>query len=125
MGRIQKIQRIQKIRNIAFLRAFSAPLVIAMFLSSCATYKTVMPDKGKVTLVTVAQEIPEAQLLDVRIQVFDPGTLPTSKNASLGLSEQVRKAEARYIPVQIKNAMQQTGMFAGATSPNTLYRRIA
>jgi hypothetical protein len=55
--------------------------------------------------------LPEDQLLDVNVQIFDPGKLPSSKSASRGLSDDIRKAEARYIPVHLRDAIQRTGQW--------------
>lgn len=51
----------------------------------------------------------EAELLAVRIETFDPGTLPSDPKTVKGLSLEIRRAEARYIPVQLRNTMQKSG----------------
>ncbi len=54
-------------------------------------------------------EIPDSRLLGVRIAVFDPGELPESKDQSSGLSMEIRRAEARFVAIHLKNVMQRTG----------------
>jgi hypothetical protein len=56
-------------------------------------------------------EIPEDQLLDVGIQVFDPGPSLQGEDADdeIPISEDTRKAEARFIPYHLKNTLQKTG----------------
>jgi hypothetical protein len=54
-------------------------------------------------------EIPEAQLLDVGIEVFDPGEVDDGDDA--GLSAEVRKAESRFMPVHLKHTMQRSGQW--------------
>ena len=82
--------------------------LLVVLLSSCATYRRVRSDKGKVLLDAERTEVPESLLLDVRIPVFDPGELPESENAARGISEVIRKAESKYMAIQLKNAMQQS-----------------
>ncbi|HED18500.1 MAG TPA: hypothetical protein ENI74_03245, partial [Gammaproteobacteria bacterium] len=54
-------------------------------------------------------EISESQLLDVWIELFDPGELQKDEDESKGLSMDIRKAEARYLPVLLHNTMEKTG----------------
>jgi hypothetical protein len=56
-------------------------------------------------------EIPSDELLDVSIEVFDPG-LPEEDPSALeeeGIYPGVRKSEARYIPFLLKNTLESTG----------------
>jgi hypothetical protein len=62
-----------------------------------------------VALQSAAAEIPEDRLLDVWIELFDPGTLPRDKDDASGLSMDIRQAESRYMPVELRDAMEQTG----------------
>ena len=55
------------------------------------------------------QELPESGLLNVSIKVFDPGELPEDSDEALGLSEKIRDAEARFIPIHLKYTLQRTG----------------
>ena len=81
-----------------------------MVLSACSTTaggrrnieETVVVDKS-------LTEIPESQLLNASIEVFDPGTLPGDEKEANGLSMDIRKAEARYIPEQLRSTMEKTG----------------
>ncbi|MCK5604130.1 hypothetical protein KAR91_19740 [Candidatus Pacearchaeota archaeon] len=112
MGGIQKIQKLYALRNISILHDFVLPLFLVVLLSSCAmTYPKVEIDTENVALTSVQAEIPESHLLDIRIQIFDPGELPSTEDAdaSRGLSEEIRKAESQYMAVQLKKALQQTG----------------
>lgn len=109
MGRISKLQKIKPLKICAILHYSLLPLLLTFLLSSCTTYRTLDPDKSKISLISTQTEIPENQLLDVRIQIFDPGNLPSSKEEQRGLSPEIQKAEAHYIPTQLKKAMQQTG----------------
>ena len=54
------------------------------------------------------REIPQAELLDINIAVFDPGyTEPVEEDS--GIFPQVRKAEAGYIPYRLRETLQSTG----------------
>jgi len=70
---------------------------------------------GPVELLQAQAEIPEASLLDVGIQIFDPG-LPDDEYERYRLEEKgvyadVRKAEARYIPLRLKQTLETTGFW--------------
>jgi len=54
-------------------------------------------------------EIAESQLLDIWIARFDPGELPGDKDEARGLSVEIRGAEARYMPVQLRTTLEKTG----------------
>lgn len=64
-----------------------------------------------VEAIQAQTEIPEDLLLDVGIQVFDPG-LPEDDEHALedeGVFPGLRKSEARYIPFLLKNTLESTG----------------
>lgn len=67
-----------------------------------------------VEAIQATEEIPEASLLDVAIEVFDPGApepgTATAK-AMEGVFPEVRRSEARYIPMQLKQTLQSTGQW--------------
>lgn len=81
-----------------------------MLLSACTTTsggrrnieESVVVDKS-------LAEIPESQLLNASIEVFDPGALPEDEKEANGLSMDIRKAEARYMPEQLRATMEKTG----------------
>lgn len=59
-------------------------------------------------------EIPESELLDVGIQILDPGLPPYKPVMELeekGIFEDVRQAESRYIPVRLMETLQATGQW--------------
>lgn len=62
--------------------------------------------------IQATTEIAESQLLDVSVEVFDPGipdlTTMTPKQKA-GIYPEVRKSEARYVPMQLKETLQATG----------------
>ena len=89
--------------------------VAVMFFAttSLATSTAWSGDDEAVALIQVQAEVPEEELLDVGIQVFDPG-LPTDDDELLKLEQKgvfpdIRKSEARYVPFQLMQTIQSTG----------------
>ena len=65
--------------------------------------------KDEEVLQKASQELPEDQLLDVWIELFDPGELPKDEDDARGLSMEIREAEARHMPVHLRGVMEKTG----------------
>lgn len=69
--------------------------------------------KDPVALRQADREIPEHELLDVGIRVFDPGLPEDEQERALleekGVFADVRKSEARYIPIRLKDTLAATG----------------
>lgn len=84
-------------------------LIIFALLSGCSSLGPTREVNGTVPLQVSTREIPENQLLDVWIELFDPGKLPEDEDESMGLSLDIRDAEARYIPEQLRATMENTG----------------
>lgn len=83
-------------------------LIVLMMTSGCAS----IPGNqvaDQVRPLTVDGEIEEDKLLNVSIQVFDPGVIPEDTDESEGLSQGIRDAEARFVPVHLKYSLQRTG----------------
>ena len=71
------------------------------------------PERPPVVVERATTEVPEAELLDVGIQVFDPG-LPPGTDVMLeekGIFADVRRSEARYMPVLLASTLQETGFW--------------
>lgn len=58
-------------------------------------------------------EIPEDRLLDVAIDLFSPGVSEGDPSPLLkkGIRSAVRKSEARYIPIHLRNTLQSSGQW--------------
>lgn len=89
-------------------RGLLLALLVAVPIAGCSTQQVV---KENATTASVAQqEVPENQLLDVSVVVFDPGLPATEEEIEKkGLFPEVRRAEARFIPYQLKETLQTTG----------------
>jgi hypothetical protein len=84
-------------------------LVLLLLISGCTTLGTHRDVSGHVPLNKSVSEVPEDQLLDIWVEVFDPGVLPTDPEDAAGLSPDIREAEARYLPEQLRATMEKTG----------------
>ncbi len=84
--------------------------ILLLVGAGCATQRV---PHGSTPIVQATGEIPQDLLLEIGIEVFDPG-LPEQKEE---MEEEelvfagVRQAEARFIPYQLKNTLQQTGQW--------------
>ena len=84
-------------------------LIVFALLGGCSTLGPTHDVKGPVPLNKAIAEVPEAELLDVWIELFDPGELPEDEDEAMGLSMDIREAEARFIPEQLRTTMESTG----------------
>jgi len=91
------------------LRTILHPVFIfLLILSGCARVPgPQVPDH--VAPIMAEQELAESALLNVSIKVFDPGKLPEDSEEGLGLSKEIRAAEARFVPIHLKYTLQRTG----------------
>ncbi len=86
-----------------FLVLFAALLV----LSGCASLKGEVAES--VRPLTAKTELSSSELLDVAIAVFDSKPLTDKEIREMGLSEEIRSAEERFMPIHLKYTMQRTG----------------
>ncbi len=78
-----------------------------LFLTACsATHQTIREDTR---IQRPDVEVAETQLLDVWISLFDPGELPEDEDDVQGLSVEIREAEARYMPLLLRDTLERTG----------------
>jgi hypothetical protein len=83
---------------------------LSVLLGACANnYPTRTASYKETPIDRPAAPPSDAELLAVRIETFNPGALPADPKAAQGLSLDIRKAEARYIPVQLRSTMQKSG----------------
>jgi hypothetical protein len=91
-----------------------ALLAASMVLSGCVTSET--KPIPKVEAKQAAVHIPEAELLDVGIRVFDPGIPKNLEGDEEALAKKriypdLRKAEARYIPTLLRETLEETAQW--------------
>jgi hypothetical protein len=101
----------------------AAALATSMALTGCVTSETKPVPKIEPKQATV--HIPEAELLDVGIRVFDPGIPKNIENDDEALAKKriypdLRKAEARYIPTLLRETLETTAQWGAVrVIPNT------
>ena len=91
------------------MNRFFVLLAALLILSGCATLRHEVADGVRPIVAT--QELDSSELLDVAIVVFDSKKLTDKEVNKLGLSEEIRQAEQRYIPIHLKYTMQRTGLW--------------
>jgi hypothetical protein len=95
--------------TLAARRALLLTVLVLGLLTGCASLGLHQATPGSATVQKAMAEIPEAQLLDVWIALFDPGELPKDEDDAMGLSLDIREAEARFMPVHLRNTLEKTG----------------
>ncbi len=81
-------------------------LFLLVLMAGCSSHQVI--DVEPQPLISASEEISDKQLLDVGIVIFDPGLEEEYDEDDLIMPE-VRKAEARFIPVHLRNTLQQSG----------------
>jgi hypothetical protein len=94
------------VKGLSLMRStrFATALLLLVAGSSAAEKNALVIAKG---------EVPEAQLVDVSIDLFAPGVSDTPPSPMLqkGIRASVRKSESRYIPTHLRNTLQSTGQW--------------
>ncbi|MCC6201752.1 MAG: hypothetical protein IT494_01950 [Gammaproteobacteria bacterium] len=94
--------------NHAAIRAAAVGLFAALLcLTGCqgTTVRTSRVDP----IVRDRTPLPEAELLDVGVLLFDPGTDGLDEDEAPEASKQIRRAESRYMPVLLADTLQKSG----------------
>lgn len=95
-------------RAMSSLCRLAIPLAV-MLLTACAASRTVQYEQ--VEMLRAETELPPEALLDVGILLFDPG-VPEDAQAPDGfVFPEVRRAEARYLPVHLKKTLEASGQW--------------
>ena len=93
-------------RRIVTLARWLLPALLLVLTACSTTHQNVKPD---VQAQRPDTEVAEDHLLDVWIALFSPGELPDDEDDEMGLSLEIRQAEARYMPVQLRETLERTG----------------
>lgn len=87
------------------------PLIVAVFITlataGCAVQELVVAEETE--LVVAASSIDEALLLDIGIVEFYDGIPDDNKPEKTGVYDDIRRAEAKYIPYHLKTTLQGAG----------------
>ena len=93
-------------RSIALVVLAAAALGAA----GCVTHET--RPQTRINATQASQEIPQDQLLDVAVKLFEENTPTDEKKLEKEhIFPEVRKAEARYFPMQIRNTLEGSGQW--------------
>ena len=101
----------------------AALLAIPILLAGCVTSEVKPIPKVAAKQATV--HIPQAELLDVGIRVFDPGIPKNLEDDEEALAKKriypdLRKAEARYMPTLLRSTLEETAQWGAVrVIPNT------
>jgi len=79
---------------------------ILLVISGCATYNA--HKVGPTSILQAQEEIPEEELLDVGIAVFESQEITEERAKEEGTHPDIRKAERHFIPYHLKNTLQQS-----------------
>lgn len=84
--------------------------VAALGATGCVMHET--RPQQRVKAMQASTEIPEAQLLDVGVRLFEEN-LPKDEKVmeEQHIFPEVRKAEARFLPMQLRNTLEGTGQW--------------
>jgi hypothetical protein len=87
--------------------ALRLPLLLILCFSLVACVNQSIKSTSIPSIVGASEDVPEELLLDVSIAVFDPGIEEYDEDQRV--YPEVRKAEARFMPKLLSEAMQQSG----------------
>ena len=87
-------------------------IISLLIVTSCATYHA--QKVGPTAIMRAEEEIPEDQLLDVGILVFDSEEISEEEAEDEGTNNDIRRAESHFIPYHLKNTMRRSSQW-GAT----------
>jgi hypothetical protein len=84
--------------------------VAALGAAGCVTHET--RPQQRVKAIQASTEIPESQLLDVGVRLFEENLPKDEKTMEEEhIFPEVRKAEARFLPMQLRNTLEGTGQW--------------
>ncbi|HMN44959.1 MAG TPA: hypothetical protein PKE27_10315 [Povalibacter sp.] len=105
-GSLRQISR----QRLAPPLALAALALAALACSGCVTHET--RPQPRVNAIQAAAEIPEDQLLDVGVRLFDENVPEDEKKREKErIFPDVRKAEARYLAMQVRNTLEGSGQW--------------
>ena len=89
------------------IRLFITIVAFAIFATGCAVQELVVADETE--LVVATSSVDEALLLDIGVVEFDARIPEGNRTEKTGIYEEIRLAEAKYIPYHLKTTLQNTG----------------
>jgi hypothetical protein len=91
------------------IRLLIAVVILAIVTTGCAVQELVIAEETQ--LVVATSSVDEALLLDVGIVEFDARIPEDNDPEKTGIYEEIRRAEAKYLPYHLKTTLQGTGQW--------------
>lgn len=91
------------------LKRLSILIVVAALGSGCAVQELVIAEETELDVAT--SSVDEALLLDVGIVEFEPRIPKNNRPEKTGVYDEIRHAEAKYIPYHLKTTLQGSGLW--------------
>ncbi len=82
---------------------YAAAIVSALHGIGCATINAQAP-----VAFEAPGDLPDAARLDVTLIEFDPGLPPDGETVPKGIYPEIRKAEAKLLPIHLENTLEET-----------------
>lgn len=82
-------------------------VLLVLLLSACVNQS--IKSTSVPSVATPTTSVPEEQLLDVAVVVFDPGIDDIDEDDDVMVYPEVRQAEARFMPLVLSESMQDSG----------------
>jgi hypothetical protein len=96
--------------NIKFgIHNLASITISLLIISGCATYQA--QKVGPTIIMRSQEEIPEDQLLDVGILVFESEEMTAEEAEDEGTNNDIRKAEGHFIAYHLKNTLRQSSQW--------------
>jgi len=85
---------------------YAAAILSALNGIGCATINAQAP-----VALEAPGDLPDAARLDVALIEFDPGLPPDGEIVPEGIYPEIREAEAKLLPIHLKNTLEETGQW--------------
>lgn len=89
-----------------YLRQLFGLIVLASTLGACATHT--VKSTTYTPVIQDSADVPEALLLDVGVNIFDPGLDEIKRSEEETVNHEVRVAESRYVPFLLAETLQRS-----------------
>jgi hypothetical protein len=96
------------------LRISTGLLLVALLVGGCVTQEE--RPQPKLAPIQPQAEIPQSQLLDVGVRLFDPGipadvASDAERQIKKGIYPDLRRAESRYLAMNLRNTLETSGQW--------------
>ena len=101
--------------STGLLRIYTGLLLASLLAGGCVTQEE--RPQPKLAPIQPQAEIPQSQLLDVGVRLFDPGIpadvlTDSEQQIKKGIFPDLRRAESRYLAMNLRNTLETSGQWA-------------